>query len=130
MVKAQETVTETAGIKLLNLTPVKHGYTPERHSTKKTKRERGRKPTHDPPRKLKISVRDEATEDLSFEQSPEIKSFKEMVAALQKDTLPSSDSEATTTTTSLFQIKYSLQSLCPQLAKAIRGGYKRKKKIV
>ena len=27
----------------------------------------------------------------------------------------------TTTTTSLFQIKYSLQSLCPQLAKAIRG---------
>ena len=34
------------------------------------------------------------------------------------------------TTTSLFQIKYSLQSLCPQLAKAIRGGYKRKKKIV
>ena len=35
-----------------------------------------------------------------------------------------------TTTTSLFQIKYSLQSLCPQLAKAIRGGYKRKKKIV
>ena len=33
----------------------------------------------------------------------------------------------TTTTTSLFQIKYSLQSLCPQLAKAIRGGYKRKK---
>ena len=36
----------------------------------------------------------------------------------------------TTTTTSLFQIKHSLQSLCPQLAKAIRGGYKRKKKIV
>ena len=36
----------------------------------------------------------------------------------------------TTTTTSLFQIKYSLQSLCPQLAKAIRGRYKRKKKIV
>ena len=33
------------------------------------------------------------------------------------------------TTTSLIQIKYSLQSLCPQLAKAIRGGYKRKKKI-
>ena len=30
---------------------------------------------------------------------------------------------------SLFQIKYSLQSLCPQLAKAIRGGYKRKKKL-
>ena len=26
-----------------------------------------------------------------------------------------------TTTTSLFQIKYSLQSLCPQLTKAIRG---------
>ena len=38
--------------------------------------------------------------------------------------------KTTTTTTSLFQIKYSLQSLCPQLAKAIRGGYKRKKKIV
>ena len=35
----------------------------------------------------------QATEDLSFQQSPEIKSFKEMVAALQKDTLPSSDSE-------------------------------------
>ena len=34
------------------------------------------------------------------------------------------------TTTSLCQIKYSLQSLCPQLAKAIRGGYKRKKEIV
>ena len=33
----------------------------------------------------------------------------------------------TTTTTSLFQFKYSLQSLCPQLATAIRGGYKRKK---
>ena len=90
MVKTQETVTETAGIKRLNLTPVKHGYTPERHPTKKQK---GSKPTHDSPRKLKISVRDEATEDLSFEQSPEIKSFKEMVAALQKDTLPSSDSE-------------------------------------
>ena len=106
---------------------MKHGYTPERHPTKKQK---GSKPTHDPPRKLKISARDKATEDLSFEQSPEIKSFKEMVAALQKDTLPSSDSEATTTTTSLFQIKYSLQSLWPKLAKAIRGGYKRKKKIV
>ena len=89
MVKTQETVTETAGIKRLNLTPVKHGYTPERHPTKKQK---GSKPTHDPPRKLKISVRDEATEDLSFKQSPEIKSFKEMVAALQKDTLSSSDS--------------------------------------
>ena len=36
----------------------------------------------------------------------------------------------TTTTTSLFLIKYSLQSLCPQLAKAIQGGYKRKKKIL
>ena len=32
-------------------------------------------------------MRDEAAEDLSFEQSPE------MVVALQKDTLPSSDSE-------------------------------------
>ena len=51
------------------------------------------KPTQDPQRELKISVRDEATEDLSFEQSPEIKSFKEMVVALQKDTLPSSDNE-------------------------------------
>ena len=38
--------------------------------------------------------------------------------------------KTTTTTTSLFQIKYSLQSSCPQLAKAIWGGYKRKKKIV
>ena len=58
------------------------------------KKQKGSKPTHNPPRELKIiSVRDEATEDLSFEQSPEIKSFKEMVAALQKDTLPSSDSE-------------------------------------
>ena len=36
----------------------------------------------------------------------------------------------TTTTTSLFLIKYSLQSLCPQLAKAIQGRYKRKKKIL
>ena len=54
---------------------------------------------HGPTRKLKIRVRDEATEDLYFEQSPEIKSFKEMVAALQKETLPSSDSEATTSTT-------------------------------
>ena len=35
----------------------------------------------------------------------------------------------TITTTNLFQIKYSLQSLCPQLAKAIRGGYKRKRKF-
>ena len=51
------------------------------------------KPTQDPQRELKISVRDEATEDLSFEQSPEIKSFKEMIVALQKDTLPSSDNE-------------------------------------
>ena len=32
-------------------------------------------------------------EELSFKQSPENKSFKEMVAALEKDTLPSSDSE-------------------------------------
>ena len=38
-------------------------------------------------------MRDEATEDLSFEQSPEIKSFKEMVAAPLKGRLPSSDSE-------------------------------------
>ena len=38
--------------------------------------------------------------------------------------------KTTTTTTGLFQIKYSLQSLCLQLAKAIRGEYKRKKKIV
>ena len=75
-------------------------------------------------------MRVEATEDLSFEQSPELKSVTQMVAALQKDTLPSSDSEATTTTTSLFQMKYSLQNLWPQLAKAIRGGYKRKRKIV
>ena len=36
----------------------------------------------------------------------------------------------TTTALSLFLIKYSLQSLCPQLAKAIQGGYKRKKKIL
>ena len=35
MVKTQETVTETAGIKRLNLTPVKHGYTPERQKDKK-----------------------------------------------------------------------------------------------
>ena len=48
---------------------------------------------NNPPRELRISVRDEATEDLSFEQSPEIKSFKEMVAAPLKDRLPSSDSE-------------------------------------
>ena len=60
---------------------MKHGYTPERNPMKKQK---GSEPTHDPPRELKISVRDEATEDLSFEQSPEIKSFKEMVAAYQK----------------------------------------------
>ena len=77
MVKTQETATETAGIKRLNLKPVKHGS----------------KPTHNPPRELQISVRDEATEDLSFEQSPEIKSFKEMVAALQKDRLPPNDNE-------------------------------------
>ena len=56
--------------KRLNLTPVKHGYTLERHPMKKQK---GSKPTKDPPRELKISVRDKATEDLSFEQSPEIK---------------------------------------------------------
>ena len=48
---------------------------------------------NNPPRELRISVRDEATEDLSFEQSPEIKSFKEMVAAPLNDRLPSSDSE-------------------------------------
>ena len=36
--------------------------------------------------------------------------------------------QTTTTTTSLFQ--YSLQSLCPHLAKAIPGRYKRKKKIL
>ena len=36
----------------------------------------------------------------------------------------------TTTTISLFQSKYSLQSLCPQSATAIRGRYKRKKKIL
>ena len=53
-----------------DLTPVKHGYILERHPMKKQKRS---KPAKDPPRELKISVRDEATEDLSFEQSPEIK---------------------------------------------------------
>ena len=48
------------------------------------KKQKRSKQTKDPPRELKIRVRDEATEDLSFEQSPEIKSFKEMVAAYQK----------------------------------------------
>ena len=57
--------------KRLNLTPVKHGYTLERHTTKKKQKRSNQ--TKDPPRELKISVRDEATEDLSFEQSPEIK---------------------------------------------------------
>ena len=32
-----------------------------------------------------------------------------------------------TTITSLFQVKYNLQSLCPQLAGAIRGRHKREK---
>ena len=36
----------------------------------------------------------------------------------------------TATTTSLIQIKYGLQSLSPQLRKAIRSGYKRKKKVL
>ena len=36
----------------------------------------------------------------------------------------------TTTTPSLFQVKYNLQSLFTQLAKAIRGGHKRKKKKI
>ena len=43
------------------------------------------------------------------------------------------DSEHNNNTTQqvfLFQIKYTLQSLCPQLAKAIRGEYKTKKKIL
>ena len=44
MVKTQETVTETAGIKRLNLTPVKHGYTPERHPTKKQKKSKPTRP--------------------------------------------------------------------------------------
>ena len=72
--------------KRLNLTPVKHGYTPERHPMKKQK---GSKPTHDPPRELKISVRDEATEDLSFEQSPKLNHLKGNGCCLPKDTLPS-----------------------------------------
>ena len=50
---------------------MKHGYTLERHPMKKKKRKRS-KQTKDPPRELTISVRDKATEDLSFEQSPEI----------------------------------------------------------
>ena len=37
------------------------------------KKQKRSKQTKDPPRELKIRVRDEATEDLSFEQSPEIK---------------------------------------------------------
>ena len=52
------------------------------------KKQKRSKQTKDPPRELKIRVRDEATEDLSFEQSPEIKSFKEMVAAYQKTHCP------------------------------------------
>lgn len=41
LVKTQETVTATAGTKRLDLhvTSVKHGYTPERHPTKKTKKQ-------------------------------------------------------------------------------------------
>ena len=35
-----------------------------------------------------------------------------------------------TTTRSLFQVKYSLQSLCPQLAKATRGGHKKKENSI
>ena len=50
---------------------MKHGYTLERHTMKKKQKRSNQ--TKDPPRELKISVRDEATEDLSFEQSPEIK---------------------------------------------------------
>ena len=60
--------------------PIHHlGLTPAIEATP----QKGSKPTHEPPRELKISVREEATEDLSFVQSPKIKSFKEMVAALQ-----------------------------------------------
>ena len=36
---------------------------------------------------------------------------------------------AATTTRSLFQVNYNLQSLCPQFARAIRGGHKRKKEL-
>ena len=54
---------------------------------RKNKKEVSQHTTHQ--ENWKLVWEDEATEDLSFEQSPEIKSFKEMVAALQKDTLPS-----------------------------------------
>ena len=52
------------------------------------KKQKRSKQTKDPPRELKIRVRDEATEDLSFEQSPEIKLFKEMVSAYKKTHCP------------------------------------------
>ena len=76
--------------KRLNLTPVKHGYTPERHPMKEQK---GSKPTHDPPRELKISVRDEATEDLSFEQSPKLNHLRKWLLPTKRHIALASDSE-------------------------------------
>ena len=88
--KGTEAESETAGTKRLDLTAVKHGYTSERHPNKKQK---ACKAMQNPPREPKITTRRDETEDLTTEQSTEIKSFKEMVAALQKTMLPSSDSE-------------------------------------
>ena len=70
------------------------------------------------------------TEELFCGARDETEAVPTVVTVCEKFAVSLSKNTTTTTTRSLFQIKYSLQSLCPQLAKAIRGGYKRKKKIV
>lgn len=72
--------------KRIDLTPVKHGYMPERHPTKKQKANKSMKNL----RATEISS--SSDEELSMHQ-PKVKSFKEMVNALHKSTISSSDSD-------------------------------------
>jgi len=51
-VKTQKDITESESKKWFDLTPVKHGYTPERHPTKK----KAKKSMRNPPRQPDIQV--------------------------------------------------------------------------
>jgi len=52
-VKTQKDITESESKKAFDLTPVKHGYTPERHLTKKQK---AKKSMRNPPRQADITT--------------------------------------------------------------------------
>ena len=87
LVKTQKDITESESKKWFDLAPVKHGYTPEQHPTKKQK---AKKSMRNPPRQADITTWTDDSHALDKESK--VKSFKEMINALQ-NTISSSDSK-------------------------------------